>query len=523
MDSPKLNPLAKTLIRSLIRKDEHKVSHGGIRVNPVISEIASWYERIRNVMEYREEEVILRAAIERILRRKLILGGNGETVAEPLLRELVWARYFPDGSITESKIETVKENIDNFLLLRKKVIEKNKIGENEFNTWFYHLMSSHITRTLNPQESKESIVNFMFFILKNNVIIEGETEETRDAQVFISIRRAYAKNDIELLRYYLFLQFFGEINNHSIENISDQFSAGYVKINEQLKHPLRHNVFVYIKKQTPPFLILDDLLSISKGNIEGIINDKELLKKAVFEICQKRYEKTAGRVRRAIIRAVIFILLSKSLFALLVEGTFENLIYGRILWNSMAINITIPAALMAIVGLFIQTPSRKNSEKILSYINTLLFEENPTIGNPLKIRDNKKNQTFLERVFSLLWLTAFFLSFGIIVYVLFKLNYTIISQIIFLFFLAIVTFLAYRINQIAHIYTVEDKQSLATPIVDFFFMPIAQVGRHLTEGIAQINILLFFLDFIIETPFKAIFSFSERFFFFLHAKREVLE
>ncbi|MBU2632140.1 hypothetical protein KKG52_00320, partial [Patescibacteria group bacterium] len=40
-----------------------------ISVNPVISKVASIYEKVRNAMDYREEDVILRAAIERILKR----------------------------------------------------------------------------------------------------------------------------------------------------------------------------------------------------------------------------------------------------------------------------------------------------------------------------------------------------------------------------------------------------------------------------------------------------------------------
>ena len=72
-------------------------------------------------------------------------------------------------------------------------------------------------------------------------------------------------------------------------------------------------------------------------------------------------------------------------------------------------------------------------------------------------------------------------------------------------------------------YTVEEKSGLFAPIIDFLFMPIVRVGRHLTEGISQINVILFILDFIFETPFKGISAFVEQWFFFLHAKREELE
>jgi hypothetical protein len=73
------------------------------------------------------------------------------------------------------------------------------------------------------------------------------------------------------------------------------------------------------------------------------------------------------------------------------------------------------------------------------------------------------------------------------------------------------------------VYTVDERQGILSPVVDFTFMPIIRVGQHLTEGISQINIILFIFDFLIETPFKGLFSFFEQWFFFLHAKREELE
>jgi len=51
---------------------------------------------------------------------------------------------------------------------------------------------------------------------------------------------------------------------------------------------------------------------------------------------------------------------------------------------------------------------------------------------------------------------------------------------------------------------------------------LARVGQKLTEGISQINIFLFILDYVIETPFKSLFSFFDQWFFYLHSKREDL-
>src|SRR5688572_17968529 len=64
-----------------------------IDVSQTVSFFALAYERVRNAVEYRESHLIRRAAIERILKRRLSLNPQGEGEAENLVRELLWARY----------------------------------------------------------------------------------------------------------------------------------------------------------------------------------------------------------------------------------------------------------------------------------------------------------------------------------------------------------------------------------------------------------------------------------------------
>src|SRR3990167_1945343 len=94
-ESSALSKLANLLVTSFEREEIKNQTKNGINVNRFVSEIATWYEKLRNAMDYREEEVVRRAAIERILKRRLFFGGSGEKTAAPLMRELLWARYFP--------------------------------------------------------------------------------------------------------------------------------------------------------------------------------------------------------------------------------------------------------------------------------------------------------------------------------------------------------------------------------------------------------------------------------------------
>lgn len=496
-----------------------------ISVNPLVAEIATWYEKFRTAMDYREDEVILRSTIERILKRRLILGGNGRTIAPPLIRELVWARYFPDSSITESQVVKVEETIDLYLKLEDKINRDHRINKGVVNEWILHLLSSEIEHVLKPHDPKDVMSNFMFRIFRDAVTITDDSEEVKDLQVFIAVRRAYANEDLAFLRYHLFIQYFGSLDAENLEKIANHFPQALKQIEEQFKYPAKDKIHTYVKKQTIPFLILDDVLRKHRGKALAAVSNEEYLSSEVLAACNARYKSIAGKVRRAIVRSVIFIFVTKSIFALFVEGAFERLLYGRTYWSSIAVNVLTPPILMIIVGFLIESPNRENSYRILRKINTILYDDPPVLSTPLLVKKKpNKIDPLLWIVFALLWITTATLSFGAVVFILTKLGVNPFSQGVFIFFLAIVSFISYRINKTAHKFIFRDKkENLGYLLFDFFFMPLIQIGRRLTLTISQINIFLLIFDFIIETPFKGIFAFFEQWFSFLRSQREKLD
>jgi hypothetical protein len=500
--------------------DDKKIS-----VNPLVAELATWYEKLRTAMEYKVDEVLLRAAIERILKRRLILGGNGQTVAAPLIRELVWARYFPDSSIPESIIIKVSEEIDLYLRLEKKINDKHRINKGLVNEWVLHLLSSEIENILKPNDPEDLMNNFIFRLFRDKVAILDDTDEIRDIQVFIAVRRAYGNDDLAFLRYHLFKQYYGNITDESLNHISDDFPAGLKMIEEQFNYPAKDKIYSYIKSKMIPFLILDEVFKKNRGYIGTLVRDQDKLDLEVLNTCSEKYKSIAGKIRRAIVRSVMFIFLTKAVFAFFIEGTFERLIYGRVIWSSIVINVISPAILMVIVGVLIKTPTRDNSFKISKKIRTILFDEVPDLGNPLTVKKKpSKTDPIIWGTFIMLWLFTFALSFGAIVFVLSKLSVNPLSQAIFMFFLAIVSFVSFRINRLAYMYHLkEDKENLSSITFDFFFMPFIQVGKRLTTAISQLNIVLFIFDYIIETPFKGIFAFTEQWLLFLRSQREKLD
>ncbi len=513
---------------SIFDKKEPANHEPKITVNRFVSEVANWYEKLRNAMDYRDEEVVLRAAIERILKRRLGMGmkgifkSSGQGVAESLLKELVWAHYFPNGTLPESYVSKTAEIIDLWIRWRKGVKARYVMRDNVLNVWFYQLLSSHLARFLNPQVYRNTMSNFMFYVMKDEVQITDDTAETKHVQVYLAVRRAYAKDDVAFIRFALFEQIFGRLSQHTIEGAIQGFKTGYQEIKKQLSYKLKEKIYQNVKKQTPVFLILEDVLTQRKGKLGEIFGNEEEFKKAVFDACQKRYNGIRKKVSFAIVKSVVFLLVTKAVFALLIEGTYDKYFYGEIGWLSIFLNIAIPPLLLIIVSLLITQPREDNSQRILDKIAIVLTEENPKITPVFMVARNPKKKP-IHLVFTTLWLFAFFLSFGTMANVLYALHFNLVSEIVFMFFVAIVSFLAYGISSTAHQYTIDPKPGLFTPFIDFLFIPIVRVGRWFTDGISSINFIVFIFDYLIEIPFKAIFGFFDQLFGYLHTKREELE
>jgi hypothetical protein len=521
MDQTNLSKLSNLLITSFEKEEIKNQTKTGINVNRFVSEIATWYEKFRNAMDYRDEEVVRRAAIERILKRRLFFGGSGQKIATPLMRELLWARYFPESSISDEEIKRVGSVIDLYLKLREQLIARQQDVKINIDSLIYQLLSSRLELMLSKNRDIELISNFIFHLLREKIIIKDDSPENRDIQVFIAVRKAFAKDDMAFLKFHLFEQYFGVLTEENVHTVATNFAKGYKELEKQIHYPLKDRITSYVKKQLPPFLIFAEVLRKERGSIRTLINNATEFQKSIFAAAQIRYKSISSKVRTAIVRSVIFILLSKFVFAFSVEATYDNIVLGYIAWNSLIINIVSPPLIMVIASLFIRTPDNKNTKRIYDKVMSILHVDSPELDRPLvlSLKPDKRNPV-LNFIFTILWWAAFIVSFGLVINILNRLKFSPASQGVFIFFVAIISFLTYRINQTANSYTIPARQGFLAPIGDFLFMPIIKVGRRFTEGLSHINIFIYIFDYLIETPFKEIFGFLEKWFYFLQTKRE---
>lgn len=508
---------------------QHSQSVVKISVSQTVSFAAFLYEKMRNAVEFREEHLIRRAAVERMLKRRMILNENGRDIAEPLIKELLWARYYENNTIGEEKIGEIQTIIDKYFFLRNEISAgRGKREQEKIADFTLQIISCEIEENLNPPYRLEAFTNYVFQILKPYVKPFNGDNSEKDIQVYIAVERTFAHNDDPLITYHLLKLQIPEINRitwQSAEKVLPRYYEAFQRIGRDLNHPLGFNVRNAIKKQIPPFLILRDIFQQNTPNLEEILTDDAKLKYKVDEACRKRYDESSSRLKRTAVRSFIYILLTKVVIALLLEIPYDLYILKSLSYLPIAINVIFPPILMTLIILTVSVPGDDNTRRIYQLIKGIIDNDPDTpaaVGSGIIIGKASKSRSIIfTSLFTLFYGFTWLLSFGSIIYVLSILHFSVVSQAIFIFFVTLVTFFAFRVIQITQEYQVVSREGMFSTIGDFFFLPIIRVGQWLSgEVLQRFNFLIFFLDFIIEMPFKAIVEVFDEWIHFMRLKKE---
>jgi len=498
-----------------------------IAVSQAVSFFALVYEKIRNAVEYREDHLMRRAAIERILTRRLTLNPEGKHEAENVLRELLWARYFANGSLGGKELMDIQNVIDKYLILKRKIVTGRPLEVQQFLSEFIiDLLTCEIEETLAPENANRfsSYLFFIYQVLRKKVKIEGLSQDQKDAYFLAALEKSFRKSDQPFQRYHLFITFYKPIHTYSEKEL-DQFAAKapaiFKKVDETVTNTYVESLTRFTRKQLPPFLILFSILKDKGGEAQAIVSDKNNLWKLVDETCREKYQQLNSRVRTLAIRSFIYVFLTKMVFALILEVPVSQWLYGEVNMRSIGINTLFPPILMLLIVSVFKIPGEENTKNIYNRIIDIIdadvaFETNISYM-PKKALERKPILIF---GFTIFYSLTFIVTLTLIYEGLLLLQFNMISILIFIFFVCLVTFFSYRVKQIVNEYRLSEKEGVLTPLVDFFFMPILSLGKFFSGGLARLNFMIFILDFLIEAPFKLIFEVVEEWITFVKKRKE---
>lgn len=498
-----------------------------LQVSQAVSFLALVYERVRNAIEYREEHLIRRAAIERIIKRRLAMNPQGTGEAENLLRELMWARYFPNGSLGENDISEVQHIIDIYLSIKKKLLTgRNHELQVYLSQFLFDLMTCEIEEVLSPEYAARE-ANFNYFIyqtIKDKVKIEEMNTQQKDAFVLIALERSYRKSDMSYQRYHLLTVFYQPLRNYKKEELQDlstKLPEVFQKVDNLIKNPVVEKLTKFTRKQLPPYLILFETIRNKPKEIEQILRNKARLWSEVDLTCRNRYQTIKSKLNLLAVRSLIYIFITKMIFAIILEVPLSKLIYNEINYTAIAINGLFPPLLMLIIILTIRLPGEDNTKRIFSRIVDIINHD-PTFEQRVALITKKPRQRrpILNLGFTVFYTLTFVITLFVIYDLLSIISFNLLSMSLFIFFISVVSFFSYRIKQVVNEYRLIEKDSLLRPVIDFFMMPIVSLGKLFSEGVSKINVFTVLFDFIIEAPFKLIIEVIEEWMSFVRQRKE---
>ena len=494
-----------------------------IEVSELISKMGFYYEKLRNVVDYKEDHLLRKNAIARILKRQIVIQGaikelDSREMSKFLLLELIRASYLPNNKIPEEKIGEIASLIEKYKKLRNLSLSlfQNGIKENnDLTNWIMALMASDIEQRLTDNSANNMVIQSMYQILVNIVRLPQDSiyRDDLEIQIFLAIYRNYLKYDKGMQSYILLKYFYPEWDSAQvveIEAVGKSILSLRQKISGQINHPLVPQLNIIAKRYTIFFTVLVDAIKNNPNEIYKLAKtDNKKFNEEIEKVCKKRYRQAKSKLWRAAVRSIIYIFLTKSIFAILLEVPVIKYFNHHINPISLAVNISFPALLLFIVVFFTRLPKKANGLKIISGIDEIMYLERKR-QDLFILRKPSKRARWKNVLFGIIYSITFLLTFGLVVWALDLAKFHWISIVIFLFFLALVSFFIIRIRKgIKEMIVAEERPNILSLLVDFFYMPIIATGKWLSEEFDHINFFVFIMDFIIEAPFKIFLEIAE--------------
>lgn len=497
-----------------------------IKLSEVVSRFAFIYEKIRNAIDFKEEHLLRRNAIERILRRQLIIENRGTVDSRRLIYELIRARYLPNSKLPETRVPELQAVIDKYLLLLATLphVDDPKLGR-EHVRWVLSVASSDLEEHLVPSTRPDGLVECMAKVFNDLVVVpEGTMDEReRSIQLYLAIHRSLIKSDLAVLRYHLFFleePGWRQPSPEEIRRVAENLPELSRRVEGHINHPWSDRLFRFVKKYATTLRVLQDVFQANDRRIDELLADPAQLEEAVRQSASARYRVVRQKRTRTAVRAIIYIFLTKIILAFVVELPYDKLVLQEVRLVPLYINTVFHPLLMFFIALTVRLPGARNTDRIVQGVREIVYAGTRRVIFT-RLEKPLTRGGVLDAVFTIFYALTAIITFGAIIWFLSKLQFNIVSGFLFIFFLSVVSFFGLKVRQTAReLVVVEPRESIIVTVIDFFSLPVLRLGRWISLKAPKINVFIFFLDFIIEAPFKSLLEVTDQWLSFVREKKE---
>ncbi|MFA6198005.1 MAG: hypothetical protein WC734_02495 [Patescibacteria group bacterium] len=522
-----LNPLQK-LIQAYQQPDLDFAASAGeaqIQVSAMASRMAFVYERMRNALEYQEVHLIRKNAIERTLKRRLIGRVKPSELAPELLSELIRGRYLPDNMIPEHKVSQVANILNKYFYLfnRLPLYLQGKERAQAYR-WLLGIAAVEIDHCLISPEKAQALAEYMYATVAEHITVDQKIPvQEKNIQVYLAVHRALLRSDPSILRYHLFRYYndgWYKADRAMVESVAANIKSIKGKVDAHVDHKIGDNLFRYLKKYTIYYHVTKDIIEKDPATFIQRLNQPAVIEQEIIDACTLRYKQAKDKLGRSAVRAIIYIFITKMLLALILEIPYDLYLGSAIQYIPLGINIVFHPFLLFMAALTVRIPAKENTLQVLKGIQTLLTQGN---ASQVLIRRVVRRRPVLTAIFNVVYVAIFITVFGFIIYLLDRFGFNPLSISLFILFLTLVSFFGIKLREDSKEYIVVRKNETTLGfLIDLFSMPVVRAGRWISQKSPKINVIVFFFDFVFETPYKSFVHIFEELTKFVREKKEEL-
>ncbi len=523
--SKEISHLIDTYIANI---EDAKKPSTPIHVDEIASRIAKFYEMIRKVIDWKEDSVLRRSAIERALKRTLFTKLTGFTrregidtyrVAYTITADLIRGGHLPNDDIAQEKVTKVEVILKKYLyILEHAVFPSPELipikRQVNFTSFVIELAAVDIEEILSNPIKERILIEAMTDMLTNRIRVlpEGAVSDSdKKTHVFIGVCRTLFDLDdgyilVQLLRYshadwYAPSQTLLETLATSIPNV-------WVTKDTLFEHPLSHQLYSICERIDTVFMLIGDVIDTYKESPEKItkvISDKIQLTDIVTEAYNKRYLSLKSRLIRLAIFSTLSVFLSNWVTFFIIEVPMASWFYeGFNLFTAM-IDFVVPTAVMFALVSIIKPPPESNRDRVLSLVYQSVYSD-----EKVKLYDvfmKPKSNRIFAFIMVVMYLTMMFGVLGVVGYVFYIAKLPITSVVFDTFTIALTFFAAVGIRNKSKELSVDDRTGVWEFLLDMISVPIAKVGEFLARKWKEYNIIAILFTFLIETPMIVVLDF----------------
>lgn len=456
--------------------------------------ITAAFEQLRNAAENTEEHLLLQSAIKRFFKRLFITRDDTllKRSGDELAVELTFAGYVPNDSLTKIQVSDITKLAEQYYAAYEQILsERSATGEHALK-WTLDVLSARAESVLSDHSMDGAFIDTASEYLASLVSERDRAAQDFGARLLVAIYQSLLKSNQAIIRGVL-LERYGVT-----PEVHEQYVAFNKMIDKLFVSKPVDKLTRFVDRQGAPLRILRRMIR-DYPNVDALLTRKEQFLEAFEQEINKEYENIGQRLNRAIVRSVIFLVITKFIIGIAMEVPYDMWVYGEIHWPALIINLLFPPIYMVMLRSTLTLPPYANTTALITRMEAMMY------GNSEQLASARVSERRYGSVFSAIYAISALLIFAGVTWILLQFGFSWVHIIVFFLFFSAASFLGFRLSRLVReLEVIKAQQNGLTFIRDLIYLPFVIIGRWMNEKYAKVNIVATLLDMVIELPLKTV-------------------